>query len=233
MQKNKKFTLIELLVVIAIIAILASMLLPALNQAREKAKAISCLSNLKQLGTAFSMYLGNYDDSFPVVKGGTSAADYKVWSSLFVDDNLVTDKIFYCPSDAINSADKDWDNGSDPIGTVIDYGYNALALGLGPCHAATGPGGKSFSAKITRIKSASDTVVSCDTFYNNTRTGVYIVMPQATMWFNSVPGDTHKGTNVLFVDGHTNKVNTAKLITADKSGYTYKIDNYSMWSTIH
>ncbi len=69
---HNSFTLIELLIVVAIIAILAGMLLPALNQARARGQAISCTSNLKQIGNAFIMYSSDWDSYFPT-KGSTAS----------------------------------------------------------------------------------------------------------------------------------------------------------------
>src|SRR3989440_7237437 len=64
-MNRKAFTLIEVLVVIAIIAILAAILVPVFAQAREAARKTSCLSNTKQIGSAYMMYVQDYDEHFP------------------------------------------------------------------------------------------------------------------------------------------------------------------------
>ena len=108
------FTLIELLVVIAIIAILAAILFPVFARAREKARATTCISNLKQLGLAMAMYCQDYDGKFP---WGVDPADrycpqiwnsYPQWQALIPTMYLLHEvlnpyvknaQVWYCPSD--------------------------------------------------------------------------------------------------------------------------------------
>ncbi len=85
-MRKKNFTLIELLVVIAIIAILAALLLPALNSAREKAKAVQCLGNLKQLATASHMYR---NDNLDIVPGNTAGYAQDCWYAVYYTNNYL------------------------------------------------------------------------------------------------------------------------------------------------
>ena len=99
--KSAVFTLIELLIVIAIIAILAAILLPALQSARERGKMASCTSNERQIGLAFQQYANNSEYLIPHTRAGVchlNSSDIHEWTGYLIANNFLTLNSFTCPS---------------------------------------------------------------------------------------------------------------------------------------
>ncbi|MBS1370918.1 MAG: prepilin-type N-terminal cleavage/methylation domain-containing protein [Lentisphaeria bacterium] len=134
-MRKERFTLIELLIVIAIIAILASMLLPALNKARMAAKRSSCISNSRQLSAAYTLYANDCNQRFPWNRtylpesaGHNDFAQRRSYPRLIFPyvNNM---KIFYCPTDTKGMADYDSaaDN-TNPDNSADAYKYVSYAF---------------------------------------------------------------------------------------------------------
>jgi prepilin-type N-terminal cleavage/methylation domain-containing protein/prepilin-type processing-associated H-X9-DG protein len=132
-RKAAGFTLIELLVVIAIIAILAAILFPVFAQAREKARAISCLSNAKQIGLGLYMYVEDYDEMMPAAFNAIPAINGGNCGLITFEDQInpyiKSQQLYKCPSDGYpRNGACFWDGSQGNVNTGVgkqlrSYGY--------------------------------------------------------------------------------------------------------------
>lgn len=194
-MKKKAFTLIELLVVIAIMSYLASLLTPAVGRARESARTIQCINNLRQTGFAMHMYIEEHNFSFPpLVSDGNTTWYYSLRP--YLDDY----NVFVCPNYTYHTYGKP---------SYFSYGYNGV-YGLGFKEGTTWRG-----RDISEVKSPSQCIMIADG-------GVVPGEPNKSLFYISkenIPSARHsEGTNLLFVGGNAERCLITEIpISGEKS----------------
>ncbi len=206
----RKFTLIELLIVIAIIAILASLMLPALNKAREKAYCINCVSQLKQLGTAFVLYLDDNKEYFPKRKI-SGPPRWHLDLLEYVASCGERANIFFCAKDANRIVRSQYTRTEMFCWGRISYGFNHTFLEAQKVNKVKHPG-----ATVLLVDAATDVL-------NSNRGGYYWAnsksdFNQAVAWPRH---DKNSAANVLWISGsvETVRATSGTVTTFSKNMY--------------
>lgn len=219
---NKKFTLIELLVVIAIIAILAAMLLPALSKAREKARAISCVSNMKQLGLGMRMYIDDNvgglntaqtvqtADTFTYPDGTKNEANATVYWAELIHPYVGDIKIYNCGSASSNKY-----VGKPKVNMHYGMNYNCRNKADG---AFVNPSSCMFFTEP----------------YDGTTTETYVISlyskvnkPNTDDAYLRVYGRHSESVNVCYVDGHVGSVKQSAVPNFSSTSSKFWVPTYT------
>ncbi len=216
-RKRKGFTLIELLVVVAIISILAAMLLPTLNNVRERARQITCMNNMKQIGMGYLMYTQDHDEYFPPLSDGKPEQSfwykgvtqlgyfpkneyYKLTFQATAGRNPKMPCLWVCPTDLKVNRYK-YGTSKDNlywIGSQYgSYGCNMSIMGRGPSPYTQ-------SIKISKIKKPSQTLLIGESMVSPNRSAT-------CLHFGGLNPTRFKHNNftfmnAFFVDGHAEAI---------------------------
>ncbi len=218
-RNAKGFTLVELLVVIGVIAILLTVLMPALQKAKELARRVQCSTNLRHISTALWIYADRYDDRVPL--NGTE--DFFLWDIEidtvdFLLENGCDREGLYCPSQTeVNWIENTWDYST--AFRVLGYAFlfdNAITP------KAPLANGDPWLRKMSMARTPGDREIVVDVVWSAKNTGEFLV--EGLNRSSHVEDGIPTGGNLLFVDGHVKWKN----LSAMKVGANH-IDHVLYW----